>query len=69
MGWKRGGIDIDSDAGEGGAKLGSMPLGFYEDAGQFACGGIEVVRPFEIEGSATPELGGFIEAQGHSGTP
>jgi hypothetical protein len=69
MGGKRGGIDVDSDAGEGGAKLGAMPRGFYEEAGPFACGGIEVVRPFEVEGGATPELGGFIEAQGHSGTP
>jgi hypothetical protein len=62
MGWESGGIDVDSDAGEGGAKLGAMPLGFYEEAGQFACGGIEVVRPFEVEGGATPELGGFIKA-------
>jgi hypothetical protein len=69
MGWKRCGIDVDSDAGEGGAKLGAVPLGFYKEAGQFAGGGIEVVRPFEVEGGATPELGGFIKAQGHSGTP
>jgi hypothetical protein len=69
MGRERGGIDVDSDAGEGSAKLGAVPLGFYEEAGQFACGGIEVVRPFEVEGGVTPELGGFIEAQGHAGTP
>ncbi len=69
MGWESSSINIDSDAGEGGAKLGAVPLGFYEEASQFACGGIEVVRPFEVEGGATPELSGFVEAQGHSGTP